>query len=195
MEFWRSAAGKQTLARGSRIVENETLVVNDGLEMPRNSGGSPFVPLKMPSYVDPEPLGFSYFRSGLENADLSNLSLPRAFLGRSLFAGVSFHNSDLSESRMCWNDFVACDFSNADLAGCDLRASNYTDCDFTGANLTRADLRCSSYENCDFAGAVMTEAVSDRPSAEDYGLSECLLDEQQASKHWHAEPGEEPEGG
>src|SRR5271170_5636333 len=82
---------------------------NDGLEMPRKTDGTPFVPPTMPNHDDPEPLGFSYFKNGLENADLGNLSLPRTFFGRSSFDRVSFNNTDLSESRMCWNDFNGCD--------------------------------------------------------------------------------------
>lgn len=177
------------------LEETWQFLQKNGLKMPCKSDGTPFVPLKMPSYDDPERLGFSYFRNGLEAADLSNLSLPRTFFGRSSFEGVSFHNSDLSESRMCWNDFVGCDFSNADLSGCDLRASNYTDCNFTGAILTRADLRCSSFEDCDFSGAIMMEAISDWPSAQDQGLLDCLTEAQRAPMHWHEEPGEEPGGG
>ena len=177
------------------LEETWLLLENDGLEMPRNDDGNPFIPLKMPSHDDPEPLGFSYFRNGLEAADLSNLCLPRSFLGRSSFEGVNFQNTDLSESRLCWNDFNRCDFSNADLTACELRASNYASCKFVGTILNRADLRCSSYNDCDFAGAVLVDAVSDWPSAESQGLFECLTESQRVSMQWHEQPGEEPGGG
>lgn len=175
--------------------ETWRLLEGDGLKMPRNSDGSPLIPVRMPSYDDNEPLGFSYFRTKLVAADLANLSLPRMFFGRSLLEAVTFHNTDLSESRMCWNDFESCDFSHASLVGCDFRASNYVDCNFSGANLTRADLRMSGFENCDFSGAVLVDAISDRESAEKYGLLECLTEEQKAAMQWHEEPGEEPGGG
>ena len=55
----------------------------------------------------------------------SHLTIPRTFFGRSEIAHTSFANSDLSESTLCWNDFVDVDFTNACLAGADLRASNY----------------------------------------------------------------------
>src|SRR5947209_2717506 len=74
----------------------------EGESVPRDAAGRPFVPTRMPSIDDDEPLGFSYFRSRLGDADNSNLTLPRTYFGRSLLHRVSFANTDLSESRMCW---------------------------------------------------------------------------------------------
>src|SRR4051812_4064592 len=36
---------------------------------------------------------------------LDNLTLPCTFFGRSEIGPVSFQNTDLSESTLCWNDF------------------------------------------------------------------------------------------
>jgi BTB/POZ domain-containing protein KCTD9 len=177
------------------LEETWRLLESDDVAMPRKADGSPFVSPKMPSYDDSDPLGFCYFRTRLQSADLSNLCLPRTFFGRSSFEGVSFRNTNLSESRMCWNDFINVDFSDADLTGCDLRASNYSGCNFAGAILTGADLRCSSYEDCNFAGAVLVDAVSDRPSADMRGLLESLTEEQKALMRWQEAPGEVPGGG
>src|SRR5262249_7654861 len=57
----------------------------------------------------------SFFRTGWKDTDLSNLTLPRRYINRSSFEGVSFVNSDLNQSFMCWNDFIKCDFTDADL--------------------------------------------------------------------------------
>src|ERR1700682_6312820 len=102
----------------------------DGLEMPYGEDGRPHVPPSMPSQGDDEPLGFSFFRGKWVEVDFSNLTLPRTFFGRSSFERVSFANTNLSESRVCWNDFDDCDFSGADLSGSDLRASIYKGCKF-----------------------------------------------------------------
>jgi hypothetical protein len=40
--------------------------------MPRYPDGKPFVPASMPAYDD-EELGFSFFRSGLEDGELSGI--------------------------------------------------------------------------------------------------------------------------
>ncbi len=161
--------------------------------MPRGSDGRPFVPTAMPNYDD-EDLSFSIFRSGADDADLSNLSLPRTYIGRSGFRRVSFANTDLSESRMCWNDFEGCDFSGADLSGCDLRASGFNGCKFAGAVLRGADLRRSSFEDCDFTGAELAGAV-----AQDADFQGCVQDylshEQQAVMVWSEDEGPEPPGG
>jgi uncharacterized protein YjbI with pentapeptide repeats len=166
-----------------------------GEQMPRDPQGRPLVPPRMPSYDDAKPLGFSYFRSGLADADRSNLTLPRTYFGRSLLERVDFGNTDQSESRMCWNDFIGCDFSGADLSGCDLRASLFEGCKFVGAVLSRADLRGLSFQGCDFTGAVMTGAVADRTSAEKYGWIGMLTGEQQAVMDWREDAGPQPPGG
>jgi uncharacterized protein YjbI with pentapeptide repeats len=165
-----------------------------GQRPPRDARGRPFVPPRMPSYDDKAPLGFSYFRYRLQDTDNSNLTLPRTFFGRPLLEQVDFGNTDLSESRMCWNDFVDCNFSGADLSRCDLRASLFDGCKFVGANLTGADLRRSSFEDCDFTGAVLAGAVADYPNAETCGLLDLLTQEQQAAMAWQEDPGPEPGG-
>lgn len=126
--------------------------------MPRDEQGRPFVPACMPGYDDEEPLGYSFFRCGEEDTELSHLTLSRTFFGRSSLKRVNFHNTDLSESRMCWNDFIDCDFSHADLTGCDLRASIFTNCAFASASLRQAEMRGASFRRCDFTGADMAGA-------------------------------------
>jgi BTB/POZ domain-containing protein KCTD9 len=165
-----------------------------GERMPRDPQGRPFLPPRMPSYDDEEPLGFSYFRCGLQDADNRNLTLPRTCFGRSLLERVDFRNTDLSESRMCWNDFIGCDFSGADLPRCDLRASLFRDCKFVGTILSHADLRRSAFQGCDFTGAVLTGAVADY-HRDEYDLAELLTKEQQAVMDWREDPGPEPGGG
>jgi len=56
-------------------------------------------------------------------------------------------------------------------------------------------MRCSTYEGCDFTNAILNNAISDYPSAEIYGLLDCLTVEQEESMKWHNEPGPEAPGG
>ena len=147
----------------------------------------------MPNHDD-EELGLSYYKYRLQDADNSNLTLPRTFFGRSGFERVSFANTDLSQSRMCWNDFPGCDFSGADLSVCDMRASRFKACKFVGAVLRGADLQQSSFNKCDFTGADVTGAIAEDEDAigcvQDY-----LSDEQQATMTWSADSGPEAPGG
>lgn len=162
-----------------------------GLSMPRDSQGKPFVPARMPRYDDEEPLGFSYFRCGLMDANLSNFTLPRTFFGRSSLERVLFCNTDLSESRMCWNDFIECDFSGADLTGCDMRASIFKDCNFAGAILKCTELRSADFQKCNFTQAQMNGARLTRLQ----GVSLTLSEEQTQNIDWHWSAAEEPGGG
>jgi uncharacterized protein YjbI with pentapeptide repeats len=58
-------------------------------------------PERMPRHGDEGPLGFSVFRQRLDdNLDLSDLSLPRTFFGRSDVNRVCFRNTDLHESNL-----------------------------------------------------------------------------------------------
>src|SRR5262245_46117521 len=86
----------------------------------------PRIPDHIPQPEDDEPLGLSFFRTFVgEGADLSNLTIPRTFFGRSEISNASFRNTDLSESNLRWNDFLDVDFADATLRGADLRASTY----------------------------------------------------------------------
>lgn len=167
---------------------------SEGEKMPRHPDGRPIVPDRMPSIGDEGPLGFSYFRYQLEDADNSNLTLPRTFFGRSWLVRVRFTGTDLSESRMCWNDFEECDFSGADLSSCDMRASDFRRCKFVRAILRGADLRRSTFEDCDFTGADLTGAVAEEEDAigcvQDY-----LTEEQQEVMALAEDSGPEPPGG
>jgi uncharacterized protein YjbI with pentapeptide repeats len=165
----------------------------EGERAPRDASGKPFVPAQMPNFDD-EELGLSYYKYRLEEADNGDLCMPRTFFGRSWFVRFRFANTDLSESRMCWNDFEQCDFSGANLTQCDMRASIFRGCKFVGAVLRGADLRCSSFESCDFSRADLTDAIAEDEDAigcvQDY-----LSDEQQAVMQWLEDSGPEPPGG
>jgi uncharacterized protein YjbI with pentapeptide repeats len=103
---------------------------------------------------------------------------------------VSFRNSDLNQSCMCWNDFIDCDFTDADLTCSDLRASIFRGCKFVRCNLTGADLRRSSFEHCDFTDADLTGA---RAQGEQDDLD--LSDDQIGEIDWCDDEGPEPKGG
>jgi len=165
-----------------------------GHDMPRKKK-QPFVPKRMPRPGDSAPLGFEYFRCAQEDEDLSNLTLPRTFFGRSEMLRINFSNTDLSSSWMCWNDFADCDFSGASLYRCNMRASNFVRCRFVGARLSRADMRRSAFEGCDFTGATMTGARADTLYGDDWELLPRLSEEQQRSMKWSDDPGPEPDGG
>ena len=166
---------------------------SQGEVTPRRLDGHPLVADSMPNFDDDE-LRFSYYKYRLEDADNGNLTLPRTFIGRSWFVRVSFANTDLSESRVCWNDFTECDFTGADLSGCDLRASDFSGCKFNGASLRGADLRRSKFEDCDFAGADLSGAVAEDTDYEGLVL-EFLSDAQQAVMVMSEDEGPEPPGG
>lgn len=161
--------------------------------VPRHPDGSPAVPDRMPSFDDEEP-GFSYFRSGLEDADRGHLTMPRTFFGRSWLIRVNFSGTDLSDSRMCWNDFDDCDFTGADLSACDMRASIFRRCTFEGAILSDADLRHSTFDGCVFTRAELTGAIAEGagPRAR---LRDLLSEAQRAVIDWAEDGGPEPPGG
>jgi uncharacterized protein YjbI with pentapeptide repeats len=94
-------------------------------------------PERRPRFDD-DALGIQFFRTRVEGEDLSNLTLPGTFFGRSEVIRSSFRNTDLHRSTMCWNDFVDVDFRGACLADCDLRASSFERCDFEAADMRGA---------------------------------------------------------
>ena len=67
---------------------------SEGLEMPRDSNGKPFIPNETPNFDDDE-LGFSMFKEGYENCKFSDSTLPRSFVCRSRLSMVDFGNTDL----------------------------------------------------------------------------------------------------
>jgi BTB/POZ domain-containing protein KCTD9 len=97
----------------------------------------PSPPSRRPQFDD-DALGVEFFRTSVADSDLSNLTLPGTFFGRSEIVHTSFRNSDLSRSTMCWNDFIDVDFSSACLAECDLRAATFEGCRFTNADVSGA---------------------------------------------------------
>ncbi|MFQ5502445.1 MAG: pentapeptide repeat-containing protein [Phycisphaerae bacterium] len=125
---------------------------SEGYDIPVDAQGSPFVPDHVPQHDD-EELGLSFFKAGLEGKKLEDLTIPRTYFGRSEINHVSFRNTDLSESNLCWNGWNDCDFSDTDLRGADIRASHFIRCRFVRSILTEADLRHSSFEDCQFTDA------------------------------------------
>ena len=151
---------------------------------------APPVPDHMPRFDDEEPLGVQFFRTMVEG-DLSGLTLPRTFFGRSEISKASFVNTDLHESNLCWNDFIDVDFSQADLSHSDLRASLFEDVLFVETNLQSADLRGASFRNCRFDRALMKGATLTRALGEELSLSP----EQRSEINWVDDDGDEPDGG
>lgn len=98
-------------------------------------GQAPTTPPNRRPRFDDDALGVQFFRTEVDDADLSNLTLPGSFFARSAVARTSFRNTDLRMSTMCWNDFTDVDFRDACLAECDLRASVFDGCRFEGADM------------------------------------------------------------
>lgn len=141
-----------------------------------------------------QPFGSSIppdYENTTQESDCENLTLPRTFFGRSEISRISFANTDLSESTLCWNDFIEIDFTDADLSECDLRASIYTRVVFVGANLRNADLRHSTFKECDFTDANLTGAKLTRAQ----GKALLLSEQQKHVSDWQASAGVEPPGG
>lgn len=153
-------------------------------------GAIPPLPTKPPAYDDGEPLGVRFFRTRV-SGDLSNMTLPRTFVSRSEVAAVSFKNTDLSESTLCWNDFVGVDFREGSLRGSDLRAATFNGVNFSLCDLRDADLRRSSFEDCDFTDSDLRGAKLTPAQATRMGLSL----RQRESVAWQQDDGEEPERG
>ena len=134
----RSRPDRLPCAESCRVLQGAGLL---------DPGAIPPLPERAPRFDD-EVLGVEFFRTQLADAKLENLTLPRTFLGRSEIRAVSFRGTDLSESTMCWNDFVNVDFFRADLRRADLRASTFERVVFDGADLTDADLRRLTFNAC-----------------------------------------------
>jgi BTB/POZ domain-containing protein KCTD9 len=151
---------------------------------------APPVPDHRPRFDDEEPLGVSFFRTNIEG-DLSGLTLPRTYFGRSEIKGTSFRDTDLRESTLCWNDFIDVDFSRTILISSDLRASLFERVSFGAADLESTDLRRSTFRDCLFDHAVMRGAILTRRQGQNLVLS----DSQRAEVTWSGEDGDEPGGG
>jgi len=154
-------------------------------------GTVPPMPARRPRHDDGEPLGVSFFRTFLGEVDLENLTLPRTFFGRSEVGPMSFRNTDLSESSLCWCDLNGVDFTGCDLSDSDLRASQFIKVEFVRADLRNADLRHSIFEGCDFTDADLRGAKLTYLQ----GAKLRLSDEQKKGIDWRFMGGEEPEGG
>jgi hypothetical protein len=151
----------------------------------------PPLPARRPQHDDQEPLGITFFRTLVVDSRLENMTLPRTFFGRSEIRSVSFRNTDLSESTLCWNDFTDVGFEQADLSRSDLRASLFENVRFVGAQLRESDLRHSTFTNCDFASADLAGAKVTRDQAAQLKLTKA----QREQVDWKDSPGDEPPGG
>lgn len=157
-----------------------------------SEGNIPPQPSRMPQHDDEGPLGVSFFRTFLgEGEDLCNLTLPRTFLRKSEVNDVSFQNTDLQESNLCWNDFINVDLTSAILIGSDIRSSIFQNVIFNSADLGGADFRGSTFENCDFTNAKMEGTFLTRTQ----GFSLNLSKSQKKEIKWCWLNGPEPGGG
>jgi uncharacterized protein YjbI with pentapeptide repeats len=184
----KDRAMRKSLEETWRILEGK------GAKMPRKPDGTPHLSTGMPSVGDSEVVNITFFRTMWQDADLSQLTLPRIFFGRSGFERVSFRDTELTDSRMCWNDFTRCDFTGADLRRCDMRASVFDSCIFRDADLSGADLRRSTFDSCIFEGANMNDAIVYKKSAVE-NLIPLLSKDQRAAIRWVHEQSTEPPGG
>jgi uncharacterized protein YjbI with pentapeptide repeats len=96
----------------------------------------------------------------------------------------------LSESSLCWNDFIEVDFTEANLSKSDLRASVFQKVKFVRADLQNADLRRATFQDCDFSGANLHGARLSR----DAKVLESLTPDQRGGIDYQPE-GEDPPGG
>lgn len=201
-----------TSERPDRLSYDEScrLLIRIGCLSLHDCGGTlPVLPDQRPQSGDDLPFGVRFFRtwvgsgrpfglqappdfeSDLKERDLENLTLPRTFFGRSEISRISFRNTDLSESTLCWNDFIRVDFTDADLSVCDLRAALFTGVVFVRANLQNADLRRSTFKECDFTHADLRGAKICRTRIDSFPLSA----DQKRVIDWQESEGEEPHGG
>ena len=157
----------------------------------------PPMPSQLPGVQDKNPLGIYFFRTlvGEEEEglieDMSNMTLIRTFFGRTEVRQTSFKSTDLSESYLCWNNFIQVDFTKTILSRSDLRASFYDHVLFVQTDLSGADLRHSAFDACDFTHAVMKGVKLTYEQGSLLNLSES----QRQEIDWQDDDGEEPEGG
>jgi BTB/POZ domain-containing protein KCTD9 len=152
----------------------------------------PLLPDRPPRYDDKVLVGVRFFRTLVNNeVALDNLTLPRTYFGRSKIDKASFRNSELSESSLCWNDFLGADFTDAVLAKADMRSSLFSDVSFNRADLRGADLRRSTFNRCIFDGAMLDGAVL----TSDQSAMLSLTSAQREAIDWRNDPGSEPGGG
>jgi len=144
----------------------------------------------IPRYDD-DVLCLSFFRTFIEDATMENLTLPRTYFSRTQIERTSFQNTDLTESVANWNNFEDVDFSKANLTRFDFRACEILRSKFIEADLTEADLRCCSIDECDFTNANMTRTKLTSATGKTLKLSAT----QRQQIEWHADDGEEPDGG
>lgn len=191
----RGAASQAAGSSGTRRIDSMRRTYAESCaELQRTGlldpGEIPPMPDHQPRFDDPEPLGVNFFRMRVEG-DLAALTLPRTFFGQSEVCNASFSNSDLSESTLCWCDFIGVDFSDASLRASDLRASSFEQVLFTRCDLRNADLRRSSFTDCSFVGCRMDGAKLTRNQAGRIALSPQQL----AEIAWQSDEGDEPGGG
>jgi uncharacterized protein YjbI with pentapeptide repeats len=152
----------------------------------------PPLPDHVPQPEDEDKLGLGFYKTFIgDGADLSNLSIPRTFFGRSEISNASFRNTDLTESNLRWNDFIDVDFTEATLVRADLRSSIYTRVRFARTDLRGADMRRADFEKCVFDDAVMDGAILTRRQGAQLALSNA----QETTVDWRNEDGPEPSGG
>lgn len=174
-----------------------------------DQGALPSLPDQRPQSGDDLPHGVRFFRtwvgsgrpfglqtppdftSNTKEDDFENLTLPRTFFGRSEISRISFRNTDLSESTLCWNDFIEVNFTDADLSSSDLRSARFIRTLFVRADLRSTDLRRSTFKECDFSGANLAGAKMTHQQGEVLPLTE----EQRREIDWQGDSGEEPLGG
>jgi len=136
-------------------------------------------------------MGVNFFREQVRDRISRTWTLPRTYFGRSGLKGVRFRDTDLSQSNLCWNDFIDVDFSEAILEACDLRGSLFGRVKFIDADLCAADFRRSSIKACLFDGANVQGAILTRAQGVRIALSEV----QRISVDWRDDEGPEPDSG
>lgn len=191
---YRLVAGREDPVQLGTLAPMRRTYAESCVELQRTGllepGRFPSVPDHQPRHDDSAPLGVNFFRTRVEG-DLSRMTLPRTFIGRSEVCDASFCNSDLSESTLCWCDFSRVDFSDACLRASDLRASSLEQVSFVRCDLRGADLRRSCFKHCDFAESDMRGAKLTRNQMSQLALSPQQL----AGVAWQVDDGDEPGGG
>jgi hypothetical protein len=151
------------------------IVRKRGVKLPGKGGHTPDV-CDRPERGQEDFTGLVFREKAFEEADFTDLRLPRTLFLRCRFAGVSFHNTELRLSCLADGDWIDCDFTDADLACADLRGAELFGCRFVEARLVGTDLREAKLTACDFAGADLTGAKFDRALKATLPLSDVQRD-------------------
>ena len=107
--------------------------------------------------------------------DLANVSLPRAYLGRSSLSGADFRSAKLSRAWLNRANLIHADFRGAELDGANLYRSDLRYADLSGANLFAANLNMARLLGATLVGTMLLGADLLHANLRNSDMREAIL--------------------